>query len=143
MFEPAFIGAVAGLVVAGLAVLGFWINWSERVTKAQGTSENALQVAAEADESCKEAHQRIDSFERIMAETSDRARREFGETIAAMQHKIHTFETWSRDEFVRKQSLEMMLARNEKAQEIRDERLEKRLDRIEKKIDESTAFRSA
>jgi hypothetical protein len=41
-----------------------------------------------------------------------------------MQVKIHEIETWSRDEFVRKQSFESAMVR-----------LDTRLDRIENKID--------
>jgi hypothetical protein len=140
--DAAFIGAAAGTVIAILGVIGFWIAWSEKISKANSTAENALQTAAECDEERKELEMRINSLTSDIADVSDRIRREIGETIMAMQKKIHEFETWSRDEFVRKQSLEAMLARTEKAQELRDERLEKRLDRIEKKLDDASAIRS-
>lgn len=65
--EPALIGALAGLCVAGLGWLGFWINWSERVAKAKSTAESAIQVAAEAEESAKECHDRITSLASSLA----------------------------------------------------------------------------
>lgn len=140
--DAAFIAAAAGTIIAILGVIGFWIAWSEKISKANSTAEHALQTAAECDEERKELERRINSLAANIDDISDRMRREFGETVGAMQQKIHEFEKWSRDEFVRKQSLEAMLARTEKAQEQRDERLEKRLDRIEKKLDDASAIRS-
>ena len=57
--EPALIGALAGLVVATLAVVGFWMNLSDRITKANSSAEAALQVAAEAEEGLKECNERV------------------------------------------------------------------------------------
>jgi len=48
--EPAVIGAISGLVVAGLAVLGFWLNWGDRLSQAQTKAEAATQDAHEANE---------------------------------------------------------------------------------------------
>jgi len=48
--EPAVIGAISGLTVAGLAVLGFWLNWSDRLGRAQNKAEAAGQEAHEANE---------------------------------------------------------------------------------------------
>lgn len=57
--EPALIGAGAGLVAAAIAVLGFWMNLQGQITSAKGTSETALQVAAEAEEEAKQANERV------------------------------------------------------------------------------------
>lgn len=65
--EPAFIGALSGLCVAGLAVLAFWINWSEKISTAKGTAESAIQVAAEVEKDLKECHDRITTMQSSMA----------------------------------------------------------------------------
>jgi hypothetical protein len=139
----------ASWVVAGCAILTAliaigtqWMRYENRLTEVKAGAASALQVGAEAAEECKTLAAAIANLAREMSEDADRCRREFGETVNAMQQKIHEFETWARDEFVRKQSLEAMLARTEKAQETRDDRLEKRLDRIERKLDAVSAHRS-
>jgi|GEM_PF-6210731 len=57
--EPAVVGAIAGAVVASLAVLGFWMNLQGQITTAKATAESALQVAAEAEEAGKECNERV------------------------------------------------------------------------------------
>ena len=138
----------ASWIVAGCAVLtalitigAQWVRYENRITEVKASAASALQVAAEAAEDCKTHAIKIAELSRDLKDDVDRSRHEFGETVNAMQQKIHEFETWARDEFVRKQSLEAMLARTEKAQEIRDERLERRLDRIEGKLDAQSAHR--
>ena len=137
--DAGTLGAIAGILVAAITILGFGMRHSDRITKANSTAESALQTAAECDELHKETDQRIGRIEHDFVENMDRIRREFGETVSAMQTKIHEFETWSRDEFMRKQSFEAIIVRSEKAQEVRDERLERRLERIEKKLDEAAS----
>ena len=51
-----------------------------------------------------EIDRKIDAAAQTGAETADRVRREFGETVQAMQNKIHEFEKWSRDTFVKRDS---------------------------------------
>lgn len=143
MTENALIGLMSGLTSAVIAFASFWMMLGSRIGTAEASSKSALQVAAEAEERIKSAEDAVKLLDRDIGETADRVRREVGETINAMQQKIHEFEKWARDEFVRKQSFEAMMARTEKAQELRDDRLDKRLERIEKKIDEASAFRSA
>lgn len=65
--EPAFIGAISGLCVAGLAFLGFWINWSEKIARAKSTAESALHVAADAENDLKECHDRITALASSLA----------------------------------------------------------------------------
>lgn len=57
--EPAIIGAISGAVVAGISVVVFWMNLSDRITKANSSAESALQVAAESEEAMKAANERI------------------------------------------------------------------------------------
>lgn len=139
--EPAIIGAISGVISAAISFAGFWLVLGGRIMAAEKDAKSGLQVAAEVEESVKALVKQINDLEKELIDVADRVRREFGETVGAMQMKIHEFETWARDEFVRKQSLEVIVTRTERAQEQRDERLEKRLDRIEKKLDDASAFR--
>ncbi|MBI1202524.1 MAG: hypothetical protein GC182_08440 [Rhodopseudomonas sp.] len=60
--EPAVIGAASGIVSAGFAVAGFWMMLGGRITKAEATADNALQVAATAENDIKECEQRVTSL---------------------------------------------------------------------------------
>jgi len=140
--EAGWVAATCA-VVAAVITCGALVRRNEnRMTIADAACTDALQTAAEAAEEGKKIAADQHALEKELIEVADRVRREIGGTLTAMQTKIHEFETWSRDEFVRKQSLEALLSRTEKAQEARDDRLDKRLDRIEQKLDEATAFRS-
>ncbi|ARQ01873.1 hypothetical protein [Pseudorhodoplanes sinuspersici] len=57
--EPAVIGAISGAISASIAFLVFWMNLSDRITKANASAESALQVAAEAEEAMKECNGRV------------------------------------------------------------------------------------
>ncbi|MGJ5036611.1 hypothetical protein ACQR13_21095 [Bradyrhizobium sp. HKCCYLRH3059] len=65
----------------------------------------------------------------------DVARREIGEAVAAVRTKVHEIETWARDEFVRKNSFELVIARMEKSLETLGDKIDKRLERLTEKID--------
>lgn len=64
--------------------------------------------------------------------------RSFGETVLALRQKIHEIETWARDEFVRKGSFEQAVNRMEHTVGDQFSKLEKRLERMELKIDSKT-----
>jgi signal transduction protein with GAF and PtsI domain len=66
----------------------------------------------------------------------DRMTREFGETVTAIRQKVHEIETWARDEFVRKGSFDIAMGRVEKMLGDQFDRIEIRMDRMEKKIDD-------
>lgn len=53
------IGSIAG---AGITILGFWLRFSDRVTKAEGDAEGAGKSADEAKKLCDEAHTRISAL---------------------------------------------------------------------------------
>lgn len=57
--EPAVVGAIAGAIVASLAVLGFWMNLQGQITSAKTTAESALQVGAEVEVGLKECNERM------------------------------------------------------------------------------------
>ena len=75
--EPAVVGAIAGAVVASLAVLGFWMNLSDRISKAHSAAEAALQVAAESEEAVKECHERVTTLSANFSLYREQAIREF------------------------------------------------------------------
>lgn len=63
-------------------------------------------------------------------------RAEFTEKIAALSAKVYQVEIWARDEFVRKGSFEVIIARMEKGfGDLRAE-ISQRLDRLSDKIDQ-------
>lgn len=135
--DPSWVIAGCAIATCVLTVVLQWVRYENRLTKVNAEAENALHVAAEAEQEASAIAEKIIELRQDSAEARDRLRREFGETVSAMQHKIHDLETWSRDEFVRKKSFEEFLTRMEKAQEQRDERLDKRLERMENKLDEA------
>lgn len=154
MIEYALIGAVAALAGAGIAFATFWLTLGGRIGRAEADAQAALQTAAEAGEAAKEVAKSVTrlteqlsemmrefaksegELEKKMGDVADAVRRDFGQTVEAIRTKVHEFETWSRDEFVRKKSFEEILARHERLLEQRDDRLDKRLERIERMLDE-------
>lgn len=124
----------SGWILAAVSVLGLfgglglqWVFYERRVTSVESQAEHALQTAAESENKHTDLEDMIDTH-----------RRDVGETIMAMQHKIHEIETWSRDQFVRKDSFEAHISRMEKAQEARDLRLERQLEGIVKRLDDQS-----
>lgn len=67
-------------------------------------------------------------------ERSDSIRHEFGETAAAIRQKLHDVETWNRDNFVRKESFELVIGRIEKSLEKLGDRFEEKLDKLVERI---------
>jgi hypothetical protein len=84
----------------------------------------------------------VDQMRQECDEKVELAERRFGETVTAMQNKIHEFETWTRDTFVRRGSLGEAVTRLEQSVADRDIRLEKRFDRLEAKFDAIMASKS-
>lgn len=62
-------------------------------------------------------------------------RREFGEVATALRQKIHEVETWSRDEFVRKKSFDVVIDGLRGDLKSIGDKIEARLLRMEGKID--------
>jgi hypothetical protein len=68
------------------------------------------------------------------AERGETIRHEFGETASAIRQKIHDVETWNRDNFVRKESFELVVRRIESSIEKLGDRFEDKLDRLVERI---------
>ena len=77
----------------------------------------------------------IDKHREKYDDDLDALGRSFGEGMAALRQKVHELETWIRDEFVRKASFEWSANRLERTVSEQFDKLEKRLDRMEAKID--------
>lgn len=77
----------------------------------------------------------IDKHRQKYDDDLDSLGRSFGEGLAALRQKVHELETWARDEFVRKGSFESSTNRMERTIAAEFDKLEKRLDRMEAKID--------
>lgn len=133
----AAISAVAGFLLAALGYAGFWMARGEKQGQNEADARHALQMVAENAEQIKLNIKAIDEHRHDMLEAGDRIRQEFGQTVEAIRVKVHGFETWARDEFMRKQSFESVISRLESAQNRRDEALDRRLARIEEKIDDA------
>lgn len=130
----AAIVAVAALLLnIYLSVRGGAWGMSDRLSKMEGRIMGAVsQHKTSLDESLGEVRKECDDKVEI-------AERRFGETVAAMQNKIHEFETWTRDTFVRRGSFAEAVGRLESTIGERDQRFEKRFDRFEEKLDEIVA----
>lgn len=73
--------------------------------------------------------------QREYASALETARHEFGESCNAIRQKVHDFEKWSRDEFVRKASFEVVISRMEKGLETLGTKIETRLDKMAERIE--------
>lgn len=83
-------------------------------------------------------HARVAQMERDHHEELAALRREFGTVGEAIRQKVNQFEIWSRDEFVRKGSFEIVIARMEKSNETLGDKIEKRLDKMAERIEKIT-----
>jgi len=100
--EPALIGAVAGVTVAALAVLGFWLNWGDRLARAQNKAEQAAKVAAEAQAEARQANERTTTLASQFALYREQAVREFvaRETIMEMEKRLVASQAKTEQRFV-------------------------------------------
>lgn len=80
----------------------------------------------------------VDKSRAELTEQTDKIKREFGETIKAMQSQISDFEKWTRDTFVRRDSFLKVTDEVKAALANRDDSTDKRFDRLEDKIDKLT-----
>ena len=67
----------------------------------------------------------------------DGKQREIGETVAAIRQRLHDHETWTRDTFVRTEAFHSVIVEFRAALFDLGTRIEKRLERMEEKIDDN------
>jgi hypothetical protein len=77
----------------------------------------------------------IDEHREKYDEDLNKLERNVGETGLAIRQKIHELETWARDTFVRRDSFLAMVTEVRSSMSALGDRLEKRLERMETKID--------
>ena len=126
---------VAGLgLVLNLVVAAKSAQWGlpDRLSKMEGRIMGAVEGHRTA------ADQAIDKCRDEMVTRADTIRREFGETVSAMQSKISEFEKWTRDTFVRRDSFLTVTDEVKAALSERSVSVDSRFDRIENKIDKLT-----
>lgn len=110
---------IAGFVLQGLALAigGVW-KFTQMEQRITGTISQHRKEIDEEHTSAIEA-----------------LRRECGESVAAIRQKVHEIETWSRDHFVRRDSFEVVVREIRDAISAQGANLDKRLDRIDAKLD--------
>lgn len=140
--EPGWIAAACAVVTALVTVGTQWVRYERLIAEckaagaaAKAEAESALQLGAEAAKECAELEERIERLLLDGHQERERMIREFGETAKAIRDHMHMFETWSRDEFVRKDSFREYAERADRVLEQIVERIEKRLEHIDHKLD--------
>ncbi len=120
------------LIVAVVGLIITVITAAVKTTRAVAASEVEIRKDFTlAMQNVKDDHtEKIDAAKRERDEKIDAARREFGEVASAIRQKVQDFETWSRDEFVRKGSFELVVTRIEKGMDALGSRIDQRFDRI-------------
>src|SRR6266702_702768 len=120
-----------------IAIVGGIVKITLHVSDGQAKLDKAIdQSEAELKQDMTDLERRLtamvenkerESFARadVLRQADEALMRHAGELGNALRTKIHEFETWSRDEFVRKGSFEMVVGR-----------LEKSIERIGEKIDD-------
>lgn len=135
--EPSTIAAIVAVAALLLNIFlsvrgGAW-GLADRLSAMEQRIMGAVvEHKSSLDETVEQMRQECD-------EKVDQSERRFGETITAMQNKIHEFEKWTRDTFVRRESFGEALTRFETGVTERDQRFDKRFDRLEAKFDELIA----
>jgi tetrahydromethanopterin S-methyltransferase subunit G len=86
----------------------------------------------------KDIDGRLDEIDEKIDDKINRQAREFGETVAAIRQKMQDVEIWGRDNYVKKDSFALVTDRI--SREVKDfgDRIDKRLERMEEKIDSKT-----
>jgi hypothetical protein len=57
--ELSSIGTLAGLCVAGITVLSFWMNFSGRISDAKSAADTAKSVAEDAKKDAHDANEKL------------------------------------------------------------------------------------
>lgn len=86
----ALFSAACSFAIAGVTVVGFWMRFSDRVTKAEAKADAAENRAAEADNLAAEAHNRITDQIREFARYREKVAEEYSsiETVRQIETKM-------------------------------------------------------
>lgn len=109
----------------GLAILGFLIQFIALLS-------TGIWKLTRVEQSLREA---VVAQRMLIDEELEKLRREVGETILAIRHKITEIELFNRDTFVRRDSFQEVAHRISAELSNSSEKNERRLERIETKIE--------
>jgi len=123
--EIVAIAAVFGAVASLCAVLAFWTTFSDRITRADGKAENAMQEAAEAKNDSANLREDLTKMNRDLDAVIERRGREHGEGLIALRQHVTDLAFFVRDNFVKQGDFAAAM------KDIKDSQ-----SRMEKKIDE-------
>jgi len=128
------------LIVAVVGLIATVITAVVKITRAVSASEVEIRKDfMAAVQEVKEDHaEKIDAAKRERDDKIDTTRREFGEVASAIRQKVQDFETWSRDEFVRKGSFELVVTRLERGMDALGNRIDQRFDRIMERMEKTS-----
>lgn len=126
----AVVIAFGAMVVSGLVAVvnGIW-------TLGQSRRETDDKIA-EKDKSLTED---LTGLERRFKTDIDQSIRFVGESLTAIRQKITEIELWNRDHFIDRNTFQLEIANLRRSIERLEEKLEKRLDRIDAKLDKGTS----
>lgn len=112
--------ALATLVLSFImsAISGTWILGKSRTKLTEKIDEIRLEL------------------ERKIDQETDIAVHDFGETVSAIRQKMTDMELWNRDTFVTKATFNLVAAQNRDFWQRFEDKMDKRLDRIEEKLDD-------
>jgi hypothetical protein len=126
------IGILIGLATFVCSLIGYAIKLTWQLAQQLAMVEKDIREDMDA---------QIDNLQRDVVkltgsagERADTIRHEFGETVAAIRQKVHDVETWNRDNFVRKESFELVIRRIENSLEKLGDRFEEKMDALVRHI---------
>lgn len=124
------LGSIGAAIVSALTVIAFWTRLSDRITKADGKADVALQEAAESKNENDSLREAIGEVRRDMDTLIDKRSREYGEGLAALRQHITDVAFFGRDNFVRKEDFKDAIQQMKEGQERIEEKIDDVRDRL-------------
>ncbi|UGY23161.1 hypothetical protein HU675_0035180 [Bradyrhizobium septentrionale] len=126
-------GAIVTAIGALATIVGFWTRYSDRITKAEAAA--AATAAAEAKRAAEAAIAEVKRTSEAAIGEAKRDAQAASQHAAELAAKLYQVEIWSRDEFVRKSSFEMVVSRLERGFAELKQDISGRLDRMTDRIE--------
>lgn len=117
LWQAIILGATFALNLIASVATATWTIWRGN----QQLSERISDLRTEM-------HQAIDR-------EMDAATRQFGDTVIAIRQKVTDTELWNRDNFVSKQTFNMIIAENRDSIRRLEDKIDTRFDKIEAKLE--------
>ncbi|WP_338826697.1 hypothetical protein [Bradyrhizobium sp. 27S5] len=128
-------GAIVTAIGALATIVGFWTRYSDRITKAEAAAAAAATAAAEAKRAAEAAIAEVKRTSEAAIAEAKREAQAASQHAAELAAKLYQVEIWSRDEFVRKSSFEMVVSRLERGFAELKQDISGRLDRMTDRIE--------